>query len=429
MTQTPVQTSAPAVNRISGGMQGSEILRIAYEVQGLIAQGRRIANFTIGDFDPATFHIPAELKAAILDAYENGQTNYPQAMGNPMLRQAIGAYYEAGMGLSFAPDEIAVGSGIRPLIYAAFMTVVEPGESVVYGLPAWNTKSYVYLSRAADCGLPARPEDNFLLTADRVRPYLPEAGLLALCSPSNPSGTMYDRPQLEAICDAVLEENERRKAQNRKPLYVLYDQVYWKYAHSREHVHPVGLRPEMKAYTIYADGLSKSFSATGLRVGWCAGPRQVVHHIADLVGFIGAWAPKPEQLGAARYLTMIEEQKAYLLEMGAVMYERLRKIDQAIAAMKERGLPIDCIAPQGGLFLSIRCDLIGATAPDGSRIETAEQARRYLLLEGGCAFVPFFAFDAPESREWFRASVSSLSDADIDFGLAQLETALHALKF
>ena len=428
-TRSETLTQAPVANRLLSSMQGSEILRIAYEVQALIAEGRRIANFTIGDFDPTTFPIPAELKQFVFEAYEAGQTNYPQAMGNPGLRQAIGAYYEAGLGSSVAPDEIADGRGIRPLIYALYMTAVEPGEAIVYGLPAWNTAAYVRLSRAADCGLATRAEDNFLLTAERVRPYLPEAAVLALCSPSNPSGTMFDRSQLDELCAAVLDENDRRHRQHRKPLYVLYDQVYWQFGHSREHVHPIGLRPEMQAFTVYADGLSKSFAATGLRLGWCAGPRELVRLISNLVGFIGAWAPKPEQLATARYLPLFEAQRSYILELGSQMYERLRKVERRITALQERGLPVGCIAPQGGLFLSIRCDLRGATTPDGHRLETSEQMRRYILLDGGCAFVPFAAFDAPNSPDWFRASVSSLADADIDQGLDQLETALTALRY
>ncbi len=428
-TRSEILTTAPVANRLLTSMQGSEILRIAYEVQGLIAQGHRIANFTIGDFDPSTFPIPAELKEYVYEAYEAGQTNYPQAMGNPVLRQAIVSYYEGGLGISYSPDEIAVGSGVRPLIYSLFMAAVEPGEAVVYGLPAWNTAAYVRLSRAADCGLSTRAEDNFLLTAERVRPYLPEAALLALCSPSNPSGTMFDRHQLDELCAAVLDENDRRRRQGRKPLYVLYDQVYWQFGHSRDHMHPVGLRPEMQAFTVYVDGLSKSFAATGLRVGWCAGPRELVHHISNLVGFVGAWAPKPEQLAAARYLPLFEAQRSYLVEMGARIYERLRRVERRLTTLKERGLPVSCIAPQGGLFLSICCELRGAITPAGDRLETVEDLRRYLLLEGGCAFVPFAAFDAPDSPEWFRASVSSLSDADIDYGLDRLEAALTALRY
>jgi aspartate aminotransferase len=421
-------TTIPLVNQLARQMGGSVILAIAYEVQGLCASGKRVANFTIGDFDPTTFHIPQELQTSIFEQYQHNKTNYPPAMGVPELRKAITQYYQHELGLDFKVEQIAVGSGVRPLLYAAFMTIVEPGEVVIYPQPSWNSKSYALLCHATPAPIETKAENNFLITAGEIAPYLSDAVIVALCSPSNPTGTMYDRETLKAICDMIYEENLRRKVQGRKPCFLIYDQVYSKYNYSKPHFHPCALIPDLIDYTIYIDGMSKSFAATGIRVGWCAGPAAVVPYISNLIGYIGAWAPKPEQLACADYLTQFDAQHAYLEPMREVMNRRLHTIYDRIQAMKAAGLPIDCLQPEGGMFLSIQLPVFQHKDPDGNAFANAEAVRKYILHSGGCAFIPFYAFDAPQSTEWFRASVSSLSDDDLAFGLNQLQNALEALQ-
>ena len=139
-------------------------------------------------------------------------------------------------------------------------------------------------------------------TADTIRPHLKGAKLLALCSPQNPTGTVFTREQLEEICDLVLEEN-RSRGEDEKPLYIMYDQIYGALLHGGEkHVDPVSLRPELRPYTVYVDGISKALAATGVRVGWALGPDYIIDKMKSILGHIGAWSPKAEQMATARGL-------------------------------------------------------------------------------------------------------------------------------
>jgi aspartate aminotransferase len=421
--------TAPIVNDTMSSLAGSHILRVAYEVQALIASGVRIANFTIGDFDTTTFRIPAELEQSIIDAYHQGMTNYPQAMGIPELRQAIADYYQHYLGLNYRAENIIVSSGVRPTLYALYMTVVNEGDGVIYGIPSWNTRAYVVLSKAKHFAIPTRRENNFLLTAEEIKPYLAESAIVALCSPSNPTGTMFTAEQLLPICELVLAENKRRAETGQKPLYLLYDMVYWQYATpERPHVHPLALLPELHPYVIYTDGMSKTFGATGIRVGWAAGPPKTMGHISDLIGFIGAWSPKPEQYACAQYLHRFDAQREYLTRARNIAFRRMETVERMIADMQKEGLPIRCIEPQGGLFMSIEVPVLGAKTPDGTSLNDYDSIRKFILHEGKTAFVPFAAFDNPESETWFRASVSSLSDDNVVYGLSELRGALKGLR-
>ena len=129
-------------------------------------------------------------------------------------------------------------------------------------------------------------------TPETVRPALKGATLLALCSPLNPTGTTFTKEGLEQICDLVIAENASRGPEE-KPLYIMYDQIYWVLTYGNtKHYDPVSLRPELRNYTIYVDGLSKSFAATGVRVGWAFGPQVIIDKMKAILSHVGAWAPK-----------------------------------------------------------------------------------------------------------------------------------------
>ena len=148
--------------------------------------------------------------------------------------------------------------------------------------------------------------------AEDIKPLISDARLLALCSPQNPTGTMFGKEQLEAICDLVLEENMRRGSAQ-KPLYIMYDQVYGALVYGENnHCDPVSLRPELRPYTIYVDGISKSLAATGVRVGWALGPAYIIDKMKAIIGHIGAWSPKAEQIATARFLSNKKEMENFM---------------------------------------------------------------------------------------------------------------------
>lgn len=403
MTSTTITT--PLVSDLAEHLIGSEIIRIAGEINGRIAQGERIHNLTIGDFSPAVFPLPARYRTLIQEAYGQGLSNYPPANGVLELRQAISAYIQRGQGLAYGPDDILVAGGARPLIYATFKAVVDPGERVVYPVPSWNNNHYSYLHRADKVEVTTTAANRFLPTADDLRPHLQGASLLALCSPLNPTGTSFTRDRLEAICDLVLEENARRAGD--KPLYVMYDQIYQELVlGDTVHVDPVSIRPGMKPYTIFIDGVSKSLAATGVRVGWAFGPVQVMRKMASILGHVGAWAPKPEQVATARFLAEAAYDEA-VAEHRRMVAERVGAYHQGFQQLKADGYPVDSIPAQGAMYLSARIGIIGRTTPEGKVLHDAADVTYYLIERASVGIIPFFAFGTGRDNDWFRVSVGT----------------------
>jgi aspartate aminotransferase len=416
---------ATEVSELAQHLIGSEIIRIGGEINARIANGEKIHNLTIGDFDPAVFPLPAEYNEAIQQAYREGHTNYPPANGILPLRQSIVQYIDRKQGLKYSPDEILVAGGARPLIYATYMAVVDPGENVVYPVPSWNNNHYTYLHCGRKIEIEARPENRFLPTADDLRPHLQDASLLALCSPLNPTGTSFTREQLEEICDLVLEENARRT--DRKPLYVMYDQIYQELVLGDcVHVDPVSLRPEMRPYAIYIDGISKSLAATGVRVGWAFGPAVVLDKMKSILGHIGAWAPKPEQVATARYINTEAYERA-VQKHREMVTERVEAYYNGFMQLKKEGLPIDVIPAQGAIYLTVRVGIVGRTTADGEVLKDAAAVTYYLIKKAGVGIVPFFAFGSSTDNDWFRVSVGTTRMDNIEKVMNGLRHAIEEL--
>ena len=290
------------VSKLAQNLRGSEIIKIAGEINELKRQGQDIANLTIGDFDSNIYPIPAPLKAGIVEAYNANQTNYPPADGMLNLRESVSDFLNERYDLDYKANQILVSGGSRPLIYSIYLAVVNPGEKVVFPTPSWNNNHYCDLLNAEPVVVETKPENNFMPTADELRPHIKGAALLALCSPLNPTGTMFNKKDLEEICDLVIDENKSR-APGEKPLYLLYDQIYSQLTFGKhEHFNPVSLRPELKDYVIFVDGASKCFASTGVRVGWGFGPTAVIGNMKAIVGHMGAWSPKAEQVAMAKFL-------------------------------------------------------------------------------------------------------------------------------
>ncbi len=412
---------------LAQGLVGSEILKIAAEVRALIAEGRPICNLTVGDFSPTEFRVPARLARGVADYVEKGQTNYPPSNGVLELRKAVAAFYKRGLGLDYPVEGIVITSGGRPAIYGMFRTVVNPGDRVIYPVPSWNNNHYTGLAGGIPVPVACGADTNFLPTAAMLREHVRGAALLALNSPSNPTGTLFTADQLGEICDLVLDENARRGPDER-PLFVMYDQIYWMLTFGgARHVNPVGLRPEMAKYTVFVDGISKAFAATGLRVGWGVGPSDVVKSMSDLLTHIGAWAPRPEQMATAELLCAEDDMRAYHAGMLRDIQERLGLLAEGIEQLKTEGFPVGSTAPQGAIYLSARFALHGKRTPDGEVLVDNEAVRRYLLQSAGLAAVPFQAFGQPDETGWFRFSAGAVSPRDVRELIPRLRTSLKAL--
>jgi len=411
---------------LTEGLLGSPILKIAAEVREMIARGDQVCNLTVGDFAPSEFRIPELLSRELAAAVEKGETNYPPSAGMAPLRKAVAEFCERRLGLKPEPDGVLITAGARPLIYGTYRVLVDPGESVVYPVPSWNNVHYCQISGAVPVPVSCDAKTGFMPTAALLRAKVRDARLLVLNSPVNPSGGVFSREQLQSICDLVLEENDRRTGRDR-PLYLLYDQVYWMLTFGVTHVHPVALRPAMAAYTIYIDGISKSFAATGLRVGWGVGPAAVMRPMSDLLTHVGAWAPRPEQVATTALLGDDKAIDAYHVQMRGEVLKRLQGLHDGLIALKGQGFPVDATIPSGAIYLSGRFQLHGKRA-DGVALRSDDDVRSYLLRKAGLAAVPFSSFGEAEGSGWFRLSVGAVSPKDIQALLPRLRVALEALR-
>src|SRR5437868_8235689 len=400
---------------------GSEILKIAGEIRAKKLAGAKIADFTVGDFSSREFPIPDKLRDGILRALAAGETNYPPSDGVLRLREAVRDFWRERLQLEVPLESILIAGGSRPVIYAAYRALIEPGDVVVYPVPSWNNNHYCHLVGARGVPLETAPEHGFLPTAASLKPVLKTARLIALNTPLNPAGTVLSPEEVVRISEVVVDENRRRAKAGEKPLYLLYDQVYWMLTFGKaRHETPVHLVPESAPYVVFVDGISKAFAATGLRVGWGVGPPAVISAIRDFLGHVGAWAPRAEQVATAEVLRDAAAVDAYGREFRAQLQARLDRLHQGFSAMDAAGLPVRDIPPQGAIYLSVQFDLIGKRG-----FRTNDDVRRYLLEEAGFAVVPFQAFGLSGENGWFRLSVGAVSMRDIDAALPRVETALR----
>lgn len=416
------------VSGIAENLIGSEIIKLAWEVNDKIRKGEKIYNLTIGDFNSKIFPIPAELKREIISAYENDETNYPPAEGVPELRNAVCHFLNRLHGFDFKAENIIIACGARPIIYAIYKTILDPGDTVIFPVPSWNNNHYTHLSSAKQVLIETRPENNFMPSASDLKKYVRSATLISLCSPLNPTGTTLTREALSEICDLVLEENARRE-NGQKPLYLLYDQIYWTLTFGNtRHVDPVSLRTEMKDYTVFVDGISKAFAATGVRVGWGMGPKKIIDKMKSMIGHIGAWAPRPEQMATARYLMNDPAVDKYLFEIKKNVNDRLVNFHNGFQSLKKEGFMVDSIAPQAAIYLTVQFALHGKRTADGKILTSTKDVTKYILDEAKVAVVPFYAFGAPDESSWYRLSVGTCKLEDVDGIISSLRAAMKKLS-
>lgn len=409
------------------GLTGSEILRIAADIRARVAAGESVCNLTVGDFDAKQFPIPDALAREIGRAYAEGETNYPPSNGVPALREAVAARMARDWGVKYGADSVLVTAGARPAIYGAYGAVVDPGDTVVYPVPSWNNNHYAYLFRANGVAVRTEAENDFMPTVDDLRPYLRDARLLCINTPQNPGGTILGADAARDIAVAIVEENERRRRAGERALFLMLDLVYGTVVHGETpQVHPVKLEPRLAPWAFTVDGISKGYAATGLRVGWVVAPPQAAKRMNALIGHVGAWAPRPEQVATARFLSDDDAVAAARDETNGRVKERIDLLYEGFRTLRAEGYPVECIAPAGALYLSLRLDWFGRTL-DGETVTTNEHIRSALLDRAAIAVVPFQAFGFDGDSGWFRLSVGAISCDDARAMMPRLRTLMDTL--
>ena len=411
------------LSELANGIERSRILSIATQVKKMKAEGKQVTAFTVGDFSPEQFAVPHSFTEELTAAVQQNKTNYPPAAGLPELRESLSNWMIYKYGLNVGSEGIIVGSGARPVLFASFKLFLEPGEGLAHGVPAWNNHYYVHLNSAIDIAIEGNLESRFLPTADGIRARISEIRVLILNSPLNPTGTCFTANELGDICDVVLEENEKRRQSGKKPVMLVYDQVYSTMtAKGIEHVHPVQVRPVMFEFTITLDAISKSLTATGLRLGWMALPAKLAAPVIALIGHMGSWPARPIQQAAAATYSDPIKLESYFEDLDSRISDRMEILFKNLSNMRDSGLPVEFIPPQGGIYLSTRFNLFDALG-----VNTNEEIRLWLLNEAGIAVIPFQSFGLEDESGWFRISIGAVSVEEVSEAMIRLENALRVL--
>ncbi len=260
------------ISRLIQALEPSATLAMAAKAKELSASGKKIFDFSVGEPD---FTTPEHICAAAVAAMQAGHTHYTVASGIPELKTAVAKQYAKTHGLEYTPAQVIISNGAKHSLHNVFTVLCDPGDEVLIPAPYWvSYAELVKLTGAKPVILETREEDNFKLTPAELRKALtPRSKILLLCSPSNPTGSMYSPEELGALADVVLEKN----------LLVISDEIYERliYGDHKFASFPT-VRPGLQERTIVVNGVSKAYAMTGWRIGWTLSPVNVAKAMADL---------------------------------------------------------------------------------------------------------------------------------------------------
>jgi aspartate aminotransferase len=409
------------LSNIGNQIIGSEIIKISQQIKE-ISKTKSVINLTIGDFNSKLWPIPKSLRDHIHECYDEDLTNYPNSQGEINLRESVSKHIKHQFDVDYSADEILIGAGVRPLIYTVYKATVNPqeDEEVIYPTPSWNNNHYSFLHGAIKCEIPCTPENSFFPSIEDVKERITaKTSLVCICSPQNPTGRVINPDVLKGICEAIIEENKTREDQaGTRPLFLFFDQIYSDLTKDGLFVHPITLCPEIRNYLICGDGISKSLNATGVRVGWLFGPKDIIGKMTEILSHIGAWAPKPEQHAVDRFIQ--ENYLEYLEHISSVTNEYSQitsKICDKLEEMKQKGFKVDCQRPEGGIYISIYLDYVHSFG-------TTEEYISFLINQCGLGIVPFEYFGAKHNRGWFRISVGNIAQLNLDSVIDTIENSV-----
>ena len=353
----------------------SATLAIDAKAKALIAAGEDVISFGAGEPD---FDTPEYIRNAAKDALDRGVTRYTPVAGTLLLRKEICAKLERDNNLKYDPLDIIVSNGAKQSLYNALSAILNPGDEVLLPAPCWVSYPEMVQMAGGTCVLvPGLEEDNFLVSAEQLRPYVNErTKALILNSPNNPNGCVWSRELLSGIADLAVEHG----------FYVIADEIYEKLIYDgEEHVSIASLGDAIKAQSIVVNGVSKSFAMTGWRIGYAAGPRAVIKAMTAYQSHSTSAPNSMAQHASAVALTNgehdIEIMRREFDTRRHLMYNAVSRIDGLSARM-----------PKGAFYLMLNIEqLIGKHL--GERvIKNADDFTELLLLEEKVAVVPGTAF-------------------------------------
>ncbi len=377
-----------SLSRIAAGAEPSATLSLNATAKRMMSEGVDVISFAVGEPD---FDTPDNIKQAAHRAIQSGFTKYTPAAGMPELRHAIAGKLKADNGLDYAPEQILVSNGAKQALYMIMLCLLDEGDEVLLPAPYWGS----YADQALMCGARPVPIDTtgtgLRLTADMLRDAVTDRSkLLLLNSPCNPSGVVLTADELRAAVEVALEHG----------LWIMSDEIYEKLIYDyAEHVSPAGFSKEAHERTITVNGLSKTYAMTGWRLGYAAGPAELIRAAASLQSNSTSAPNSMTQKAGVEALTgsqdAVEEMRGIYDERRGLLVEGLN------------GIPgIECTAPQGAFYVFPDCSGLIGRSRDGKRIENTLQLCQALLEGARIALVPGSAFGA-EGYVRFHYATSS----------------------
>ena len=384
----------------------SATLAMSQKSSEMKAQGVDVINLSVGEPD---FNTPDHIKEAAKKAIEDNFSRYSPVPGYPELRKAIVAKLKNENGLDYSMSEILVSNGAKQSVCNTVMALVNDGEEVIIPAPYWvSYPQMVKLAGGTPVIVNAAFDQDFKMTPEQLEAAItPKTRMLILCSPSNPTGSVYSKEELEALAEVI---------KRHEGLYVLADEIY-------EHINYVGHHesiaqfPGMKERSIIVNGVSKAYAMTGWRIGFIAAPEWIVKGCNKLQGQYTSGPCSVSQKAAEAAYTTSQE----CVETMRKAFERRR--DLIVSLAKEiPGLEVNC--PQGAFYLFPKCSSFYGKSYEGRKIETSTDLAMFLLEEGHVATVGGDAFGDPEC---FRMSYAT-SDDNIREAMRRIKETLAKLK-
>jgi aspartate aminotransferase len=356
------------------------------------------------------FDTPQHIKLAASDALQRGATKYTAVEGMPELRRAVSAWFARAHGFEVSPQEVMVSAGAKQVIHNAFHALLDRGDEVVLPAPCWVSYAEIAkLAGAKPVPVLARSQDGFMVDVDAVaRAITPATRMIVICSPSNPTGAVYDETTLRGIAALVV----------RHDLWLVTDDIYRSLCYDGvRFVQPATFGPEVRKRTIVVDGVSKAYAMTGWRIGFALAAPAIIAGMSTLQSQSTTNAAAVSQAAALAAITGPDDD----IERMRLEFDRRRRL------MVEglRAIPgVTCTEPRGAFYAFPDLSaFLGKTAPSGRRIEDDLALCDYLLDEARVAVVPGEAFFAPG---FVRLSYAT-SRETIEKALARIAVALGKL--
>jgi len=384
----------------------SATLAMSQRSNEMMAQGINVINMSVGEPD---FMTPDHVKEAGKKAIDDNFSKYSPVPGYLSLRKAIANKLKRENNLNYSASEVIVGTGGKQGVCNTILALVNPGDEVIIPAPYWvSYPQMVKLAGGVPVIVPAGIEQDFKVTADQLKAAITSrTKFIILCSPSNPTGSVYTKGELEALAKIVLEHND---------LFVLSDEIY-------EHINYIGCHASiaacegMKERTIICNGVSKAYAMTGWRLGWVAAPEWIIKGLNKLQGQYTSGTSSVSQMAALA---------AYEGDQGCVEDFRKafqRRRDLIVSLAKEvPGLEVN--VPEGAFYLFPKCSSYFGKTDGKHVINNSTDFALYLLEEGHVATVAGDAFGSPD---YFRMSYAT-SDDNIIEALSRIKEVLLKLK-